>query len=46
MLVVAKTSAIWTIVAIVDNTTPATAAAITSVALAARAPIAAIVAGT
>src|SRR5664279_6621471 len=44
MLVVAKTRAIWTIVAIVDNTAPATAAARASFALATRAPMAAIVA--
>ena len=44
MLVAARTSAIWTIVAIVDNTAPATAAARTSGVFATRAPIAPIVA--
>ena len=44
MLVAARTIAIWTIVAIVDNTAAATAAARTSVVFAARAAIAPIVA--
>ena len=44
MLVTPSTSAIWTMVAIVDSTAAATAAVRTSVVFAARAPIAAIVA--